>query len=78
MRRRLASGSFFQGTSRSTANALATPSMMRAVQPSPRSAAVAHGAIAPSRIESDGSGTTSAGSTSSRLPRPVQAGQAKV
>ena len=40
----------------------------------PRSIAVAHGAIAPSRIERVGSGTTSSGSTSMRVPRPLQRG----
>src|ERR671935_1755538 len=36
----------------------------------------AHGAIAPSSIESSGSGTTSSASTSSRVPRPSHVGHA--
>ena len=48
--------------------------MIRNVQPSPRSMDVFHGAIAPPRIEHDGSGTTSSGSISIRVPSPLHAG----
>ena len=48
-------------------------SMMRKVQPSPRSMELRQGAMAPARMERAGSGMTSSGSTSMRVPRPLQA-----
>ncbi len=69
----LALPSLLHGVSRSTAQALATASAMRNVHPSPRAMPVAHEAMAPPRMESDGSGTTRSGATSSRVPSPLQA-----
>ncbi len=66
--------SFEYGVSRFTPTALAMPSMTRKVQPSPLSMAPFHGAMAPSRMDRRGSGTTSSGSTSTRVPRPWQSG----
>jgi hypothetical protein len=49
-------------------------SMMRKVQPSPRSMAEAQGAMAPSRIDLEGSGMISSGSGSTRLAETMAGG----
>jgi len=65
--------SFFHGTRVEKPCASATASRTR-YQYSSR--VPAHGAIASSSIEMSGSGITSSGSTSSRVPRPSQVGHA--
>jgi hypothetical protein len=66
-------GSFLHGVSSENRWALATASRTR-FQYSSR--LLDHGPIAPSFTERSGSGTTSSGSTSSRVPRPSQVVQA--
>ena len=71
----IASGSSATGVSTLSPIASSTPPRILKYQ-LPFVVARCQGAIAPSAIDFDRSGITSAGSTSIRLPRPVQAGQA--
>src|SRR6266480_6660406 len=66
-------GSFFQGVSRS--KPCASPTACRTRYQYSR-LLDAQGAMAPSLMDRSGSGTTSSGSTSNRVPRPSHVGQA--
>src|ERR1041384_5008096 len=64
-------GSSFQGLSSGTLNDCESDSIMRKVQPPPRSMAWDQGSTAPSRMLFDGSGMTRSASISGREPRPL-------
>src|SRR5436189_6453378 len=66
-------GSFFHGVSRS--KPCASPTAWRTRYQYSR-LLDAHGAMAPSLMDRSGSGTTSSGSTSSRVPSPSHVGHA--
>src|SRR6267378_2995749 len=72
-RRWIRAGSFFHGVSSEKSNLRASDLSVPPTQVPPASP---HAAIAPAAMLFEGSGTTFAGSTSSREPSPSQAGHA--